>query len=157
MTRSACSQEPVGSSRTRITRALKGSAAATERFHTDRSCPACWTRSAPPGRSDVMWIAISGSRAGLVQPAGETDAPDCSSAPSVKNPTSGPSIPRFAIAAGMVKQLSLREQWTSAGDRTRGWKVVFGAPAATRGSSQTELTTLSSIKTVRSLSIQGDD
>jgi hypothetical protein len=34
------------------------------------------------------------------------------------------------VAAGMVKQLSLREQRTSAGDRTRGWKVVFGAPAA---------------------------
>jgi 2-keto-4-pentenoate hydratase len=34
------------------------------------------------------------------------------------------------VAAGMEKQLALRDQRTSAGDRTRGWKVAFGAPAA---------------------------
>jgi 2-keto-4-pentenoate hydratase len=34
------------------------------------------------------------------------------------------------VAAGMVKQLALREQQTCAGDRTIGWKVAFSAPAA---------------------------
>jgi hypothetical protein len=104
-----------------------------------------------------MWIAISGSRAGLVQPAGETDAPDCSSAPSVKNPTSGPSIPRFAIAAGAPKTTFQPRVRSPADVRCSRSESCLTIPAATRGSSQTELTTLSSIKTVRSLSIQGDD
>jgi 2-keto-4-pentenoate hydratase len=34
------------------------------------------------------------------------------------------------VAAGMVKQHSLREQRALAGDRTLGWKVAFSAPAA---------------------------
>src|ERR1700722_20673981 len=57
-------------------------------------------REPPPGRPAPISTAISGSAAGLIQPASDTVAPEATTLRSSMNPTSGPGVANFASAAG---------------------------------------------------------